>query len=44
MESQHHFIKALQHTYITKIPKRNREEHAKQEQWFDSRLSNTVHG
>jgi hypothetical protein len=28
MESQHQIIKALQHTYITKIPG-HREEHAK---------------
>jgi hypothetical protein len=29
MESQHQFIKALQHTYIMKIPRRHKEEHAK---------------
>jgi hypothetical protein len=31
MESQLQFIKALHHTYITKIPRRHREEHAKKE-------------
>jgi hypothetical protein len=29
MESQYQLIKALQYTYITKIPPRHREEHAK---------------
>jgi hypothetical protein len=28
MESQHQFIRAFQHAYITKISRRHREEHA----------------
>jgi hypothetical protein len=28
MESKHQFIKALQRTNITKIPRRDKEEHA----------------
>jgi hypothetical protein len=30
-ESQHQFIKALGHAYITKIKRRHREEHSKKE-------------
>jgi hypothetical protein len=29
MESKHQIIKTLQYTYITKIPRRHREKHAK---------------
>jgi hypothetical protein len=29
METQHQFIKALEYTYIMKIPRRHREELAK---------------
>jgi hypothetical protein len=48
MESQRQFIKALQHTHITKIRRRHREEHAEKKRKYvdnmDTRLSNTVNG
>jgi hypothetical protein len=29
MKSNHQVVKALQHTYITKVPRRHREEHTR---------------
>jgi hypothetical protein len=38
MESQQKLIKALQYTYITKIPRRHTKEHAKKKtKHFDDR-------